>query len=245
MEWFSQDRFEVRLEWGSAAVDYLAEGTDCAVIVDVMSFSTCVSLAVENGAHIYPYPWKDESAIEYGMKRGATVANINRKFSDEGYSLSPVSIQHISDGEGLVLPSPNGSAISYRAHKAGIKVFSGCFRNMSATAHACGLFNRILLIPCGERWADGSIRPCVEDYVAAGGIIAAMGRRNCSPEALAAVAAWQFYQQQRLIPLYACASARELQARGFRNDVKLCLESDVARLSCQLYGDVYASGLSN
>ncbi len=33
MEWFSQDRFEVRLEWGLSAVDYLAGKADCAVIV--------------------------------------------------------------------------------------------------------------------------------------------------------------------------------------------------------------------
>ncbi|HGM7027521.1 TPA: 2-phosphosulfolactate phosphatase [Serratia liquefaciens] len=243
MEWYSQNRFEVRLEWGLAAVDYLAEETDCAVIVDVMSFSTCVSLAVENGARIYPYSWKDESANEYGMKIGAKVANPNRRFNGEDYSLSPVSIQNITDGEKLVLPSPNGSAISFRARDVGIEVFSGCFRNMSATANACSTFKRILIIPCGERWPDGSIRPCVEDYVAAGGIIAAIGRRNCSPEARAALAAWQFYQQQNLRPLYECSSASELQQRGFQRDVELCLETDTAKLACQLYGDVYASGL--
>ncbi|WP_215844922.1 2-phosphosulfolactate phosphatase [Candidatus Pantoea bituminis] len=242
MEWFSQDGFEVRLEWGQAAVDYLAEKADCAVIVDVMSFSTCVSLAVEKGARIYPYPWKDESANEYGMKIGAKVASPKRRFSGEGYSLSPVSVQNISDGERLVLPSPNGSTLSFRARDTGIAVFSGCLRNMSATANACGIFKRILIIPCGERWPDGSIRPCVEDYVAAGGIIDVMGRGNCSPEAQAAVAAWQFYQQQNLLPLYKCSSACELQQRGFSKDVELCLETDAAKLACQLYGNFYASG---
>ena len=113
MEWFSQDRFDVRLEWGLSAIDYLAKDADCAVIVDVMSFSTCVSLAIDNGARIYPWPWKDGSAIEYAIKIGAKTASPDRKFHSKGYSLSPVSIRSISDGESLVLPSPNGSAISF------------------------------------------------------------------------------------------------------------------------------------
>lgn len=63
MQWFSQGKFAVRLEWGRLAVEHLAGEVDCAVIVDVMSFSTCVSMAVNNGACVYPYPWKDASAI--------------------------------------------------------------------------------------------------------------------------------------------------------------------------------------
>ena len=105
MEWFSQDKFDVRLEWGLPAIDYLAGNADCVMIVDVMSFSTCVSLAVENGARIYPYPWKDESAIEYGMKVGAKTASSDRRFSGKGYSLSPASIRNISEGETLTIYS--------------------------------------------------------------------------------------------------------------------------------------------
>lgn len=45
--------------------------------------------------------------------------------------------------------------------------------------------------PCGEGWPDGMLRPAIEDYVVAGGIIAAIGRDRCSPEAEGAVAAWQ------------------------------------------------------
>lgn len=243
MEAFSQQRFGVRLEWGLSAVDYLAAEADCMVIIDVMSFSTCVSLAVDNGARIYPYQWKDPSAGQYAMKIGAKAASPERRFSGEGYSLSPVSIQHIREGERLVLPSPNGSAISFRARESGKPVFTGCLRNLSATANACRRFDRVLMIPCGERWPDGSFRPAVEDYVAAGGIIAALGRRDCSPEAQAAVAAWQHYQQQNLLPLGECASALELQQRGFEADVALCLAVDAAKQACQLYGDFYASAL--
>lgn len=239
MEWFSQLKFAVRLEWGISAVEHLAKEVDCVVIVDVMSFSTCVSLAVNNGASTYPYPWKDASAVEYGMKIGAFTASPERRFGGEGYSLSPASIKNISDGEKLVLPSPNGSAVSFKARDAGITVFSGCFRNMSATANACRAFGRVLIIPCGERWPDGSLRPCIEDYVAAGGIISAMGRENRSPEAQAAVATWQYYQNENFELLQSCSSALELTQRGFNEDVEPCLEIDKSQKECRLWGDAY------
>ena len=44
------------------------------VIVDVMSLPTYLSLAVDNGARIYPCLWKGESANEYGRKIGAKTA---------------------------------------------------------------------------------------------------------------------------------------------------------------------------
>ncbi|PLR47506.1 hypothetical protein CYR40_07830 [Chimaeribacter arupi] len=241
MTWFSQQGFEVRLEWGLPAVEYLAGEVDCVVIVDVMSFSTCVSLAVDNGARIYPYPWKDASAREYGLKIGVNTAGVDRRFSGKGYSLSPASIRSISAGESLILPSPNGSAISFRARDKGIAVFSGCFRNLVATAEACGHYKRILLIPCGERWPDGSLRPSVEDYVAAGGIITALGREQTSPEAQAAAMAYQHYRKQGPALLQACASAAELRQRGFEEDVALCLELDAGKHACRLHGDFYTA----
>lgn len=239
MTFYRQSGFEVRLEWGLPAVEYLAREVDCAVIVDVMSFSTCVSLATDNGAQIYPYPWKDDSAVKYGLQVGAHTASPARLPDDEGYSLSPTSIRTIGRGERLVLPSPNGSAISFRARECGIAVFSGCFRNMSATAEACRAFSRILLIPCGERWPDGTFRPAIEDYVAAGGIIAALGRQSASPEAQAAVAAWEYRQHDQLALLRACSSALELRERGFERDVTLCLEHDSGLNACRLQGDFY------
>ncbi|MHA6313664.1 2-phosphosulfolactate phosphatase [Pantoea sp. S-LA4] len=244
MEAFSQQRFGVRLEWGLSAVEGLASEADCIVIIDVISFSTCVSLAVDKGARIYPWPWKDDSARQYAMKIGAQAASPDRRFSGEGYSLSPVSIQNIREGESLVLPSPNGSAISFRARETGKPVFTGCLRNMTATAKACRHFDRILIIPCGERWPDGSLRPAVEDYAAAGGIIAAMGRQDYSPEAQAAVAVWQYYQAQNLQPLGECASALELQQRGFDADTVLCLQVDTAKQACRLKGEFYASAVT-
>lgn len=240
-ECYSQSEFDIRLEWGGQAVDYLARNADCVIVVDVMSFSSCVSIAVDNGARIYPFPWKDKSALEYSARRGIRTASFDRRFTGEGYSLSPKSLQHITRGESILLPSPNGSSVSFRARDAGSSVFSGCFRNINATASACRNYKRILIIPCGERWPDGSLRPSVEDYVAAGAIISAIGRKNCSSEAQAAVAAWTFHKKTDLSLLYECSSAKELKLRGFAEDVALCLEQNAAGTACKLFGDFYSN----
>lgn len=238
MQWCNQAQSDIRLEWGPAAVVYVAQDVDCIVIVDVMSFSTCVSLAVDQSAQVYPYPWKDASALTYADSIGARAASPDRLSGTGGFSLSPASMRKLAAGEKLVLPSPNGSAISFLARESGVTVFSGCFRNLSLTARACRDFRRVLVIPCGERWPDGTLRPAIEDYLAAGGIIAAIGRERCSPEAQGAVAVWQ---QMNPLSLRECSSARELQQRGFGEDVDLCLEVDSGQQACQLQGDFYTA----
>lgn len=239
MHWYSQRAFDVRLEWGIPAVEHLAGDVDAVVIIDVMSFSTCVSLAVEQGARVYPYPWKDHSVAHYALSVGAIAARSDRRFTGRGYSLSPKSLLHVRQGERLVLPSPNGSATCFKAREWGIPILTGCFRNLSATAEACRAFNRILVVPCGERWPDGSLRPCIEDYVAAGGLIAALGRRTLSPEAETAVAAWHYHQAADFASLHRCSSASELIQRGFVDDVALCLALDTGTQACYLMGDFF------
>lgn len=240
MNWYRQDAFAVRLEWGIPAIDHLAGDVDIIVIIDVMSFSTCVSVAVENGARVYPYPWKDHSVTQYAQSVGAIAANSDRRFSGQGYSLSPRTLLSVRPDEKLVLPSPNGSATCFRARERGVPVLTGCLRNLTATAKACRAFSRILIVPCGERWPDGSLRPCIEDYVVAGGIIAALAQRTLSPEAQTAVAAWHAHQSQNFAALFHCASAVELIQRGFPDDVTLCLTKDAARQPCFLTGEYFA-----
>jgi len=47
---------------------------DVLIIVDVLSFSTCVEVAVSRGARVFPYRWKDETAREYATQVGAELA---------------------------------------------------------------------------------------------------------------------------------------------------------------------------
>ncbi|MFT4270287.1 MAG: 2-phosphosulfolactate phosphatase [Pantoea sp.] len=237
--YFSQQNFDIRLEWGSLAAEYLAQDAECVIIVDVMSFSTCVSLANDQGALIAPWPWKDDSARRYATDIGAQAASIDRRFSEHTFTLSPASLLKIPSGSRLVLPSPNGSTVAFKAREKGVTVFSAGLRNCQATANACRHFHSILLIPCGERWPDGSLRPAIEDYVAAGGIIAALGERCRSPEAEMALAAYQSAQQHDFAALRQCASALELIERGFATDVDLCLAQDKSQVACQLIDNFF------
>ena len=119
--WHSQDRHVVRLDWGPTAAEGLttyavAAGSPvCAVVVDVLSFTTCVSVALDGGTTVHPYPWKDDSAEAFAAARGATLAvPRSRSRHGGGVSLSPSSIRAAGPLRDLVLPSPNGSTIAAR-----------------------------------------------------------------------------------------------------------------------------------
>jgi 2-phosphosulfolactate phosphatase len=236
MSFFSQSFFDVRLEWGMAAVEHLAHDATCIVIIDVMSFSTCVSIAADRQALLFPYPWKDSTAAEYAQFRQAETAHFDRRFFGQGFSLSPQSLLTLESGNRLVLPSPNGSAITFKARNSKAKVFSASLRNLRATARACQGFSKILIVPCGEKWPDGGLRPALEDLYAAGGIASLLQEKSLSPEAQAAAAIYRVTSREQL---RECSSARELIERGFASDVDLCLEADVSELACQLIDEAF------
>lgn len=121
---YDQREFDLRCEWGSVGVSQLLPHSDAIAIVDVLLFSTCVDIAVGNGAIVYPYQWKDESAKDYADSLDAILANSRHKF-DTSYSLSPASLVHLPAGSRLVLPSPNGSSLSLATGQT--PTFAGCF----------------------------------------------------------------------------------------------------------------------
>lgn len=214
---FNQAEFDLRCEWGERGVAQLAPISDVVIIVDVLSFSTCVDIATDNGATIFPYQWKSELAIDYARSVNAELAS-DRRLS-KGYSLSPSSLLNIPAGTKLVLPSPNGSALSLMTRQ--IPTLAGCLRNCQASANfvqSCG--TKIAVIPAGERWEDGSLRPAWEDLVGAGAILSYLNG-SLSPEAEAAVAAFYSFQDTLASVLKRCSSGKELIARGFSQDVEL------------------------
>ena len=119
-----QAAYARRLEWGLAGARALvadARPGDVAVVVDVLSFTTTLTVAVEQGLVVHPYPWRAEEAAAYAAERGATLAVGRREGLTTGsVSLSPVSFLGVSGVERVVLPSPNGSAISFALAEAGL-----------------------------------------------------------------------------------------------------------------------------
>lgn len=251
--WHSQDRHVVRLDWGPAAAEALtayavAAGSPvCAVVVDVLSFTTCVSVAVDAGTRVHPYRWKDESARAFADSLGATLAQTRSATRTSGaVSLSPASIRAAGHLHHLVLPSPNGSTTSALLAGAGAVVLAASLRNRSAVAawlvdwlestSRAGTQPAVVVVPAGERWPDGSLRPAVEDLWGAGAVVTALaaalehraGPLLLSPEAEAALAAWLAVEGRVAAALHECASGRELVEQGWPSDVVIAGELDAS-----------------
>src|ERR1700730_4766356 len=153
---FDQTDYEVRCEWGLRGLSALGPASDVVVIVDVLSFSTAVDIAIANGASVLPYTWKDDSSGQFADEKRALLAS-DRSVPGE-YSLSPASLRSIAAHTALVLPSPNGSTLCLSTK--GIPTFTACLRNAPAVARCTSKFgSRIALIPAGERWSDDTLRP--------------------------------------------------------------------------------------
>lgn len=225
----------MRCEWGMQGVEHLAPISDVVIIVDVLSFCTCVDVAVGRGAQVYPFGFRNDSARTYAVVVGARLAAPQRRAG--GYTLSPASLLTIPPETRLVLPSPNGSTLSVGTGDT--PTLAGCLRNArTVAAVASTLGERIAVIPAGERWRDGSLRPAWEDWVGAGAIIAHLpGAR--SPEADAALAAYRNALPDLAALLCRCSSGKELIAAGYAADVDLAAALDVSAVAPQLVDGAY------
>lgn len=226
---FNQSEFNIKLEWGLPGIEQLASVSEVIIIVDTLSYSTCVEIAVTNGAKIYPYKYKDDSAIDYAKSVGAELANRDRNSS--GYTLSPVSLINIPSNTKLVLPSPNGSTLSLAT--GNIPTICGGLRNAKAVAeYAMTIGKNISVIPAGERWQEkfaskGTIRFAIEDLIGAGAVISFLNGR-LSPESKSALAVFESVEENLLEEIKNCSSGKELIERGFEEDVNLACEINVS-----------------
>ncbi|MFI5530470.1 2-phosphosulfolactate phosphatase [Kitasatospora sp. NPDC051853] len=233
--WSAQAGYGVRFEWGPVGAARLARaGAAALVVVDVLSFTTAVSVAVERGTRVYPYPWRDDTAREFAAGHGADLAVGRRQASPRApWSLSPAALRTAPFTPRLVLPSPNGSAIAAAAE--GLPVYAACLRNATAVARhlhreGYGTPERPLaVVAAGERWPDGSLRPAVEDLLGAGAVIAALpgSAARLSPEAALAALALRA-DPDPAATVRSCASGRELADGGWPQDVAVAVETDAS-----------------
>ncbi len=228
---------DVRCEWGLEGIAALRETSEVIIIVDVLSFSTCVDIAAARGAQVYPCQWKDKRAMALASSLQAELA----MWGDEnihGYALSPSTLLSVPSGARLVLPSPNGSALSLET--GNVPTFTGCLRNAATIAHkAQSLGRRISLIPAGERWSKGGLRFALEDLIGAGSIIAHLSGVR-SPEAELAVAAYTRFQYVLLETLQGCESGLELIERGRSADLELAAALNVSQCAPYLREGSYS-----
>lgn len=221
--YYHQSEFDIRCEWGQNAVLELAPLSDVVIVIDVLSFSTSVEIATNQGAIVFPYRWKDESVYVYAESVGAEVADHSNK---RGWKLAPSSLLNLPRGVRLVLPSPNGSTLSLST--GGTATIAGCIRNCEAVAaHAMKRGRIISLIMAGERWEDDTLRPCFEDLVGAGSIIRHL-RGKRSPESIAAVAAFENASGDLHALLRQCSSGKEKIEKREADDIRLAAEINIS-----------------
>lgn len=227
-DWATQSGFGVRLCWGTAGLAALADDADAVALVDVLRFTTALDVATAAGAVVHPTPWPfDRTRIP--LPDGAEIADGS---GPRALSLSPASLSAVRLGEVVVLPSANGSHLSALAAASYATVAGGCLRNATAVARwldDAAEGGDIAVVPCGERWPDGGLRPAVEDLLGAGAIVSALaGERSCSPEAAAAKAAFEAARPEMAAALADSASGRELRVKGLEDDVAWASQVDVS-----------------
>jgi 2-phosphosulfolactate phosphatase len=214
----------VGCEWGAAGIEHLRDETDVFIVVDVLSFTTCVDIAVSRGAWVYPYRWNDFSSAEFANQIGGILAGSTHK---PGFSLSPSALLEISAGVKLILPSPNGSTLSLMTGQT--PTLAACLRNARSVAQAARrMGERISVIPGGERWKDGSLRVAIEDWLGAGAVIHHLGGHR-SAEAELACRSFESSKDHLNGLLENSLSGRELIERNRIGDIHLAAQMDSSR----------------
>lgn len=203
-----------RLAWGRAGARAAAARGDVLVVVDVLSFSSAVATAVERGAVVHP------GARGEAAPPGAERAVPRSRVPAEGrFSLSPLTFLGAASGTRVHLPSPNG-ALCVREAAELPHVLVGSLLNAGAVARAAAAAGPpVTVLACGERYADGSMRVALEDYLGAGAVLAAMPARP-EGDATTCARAFRIARGRLLRMLRECASGRELADRGFGGDVE-------------------------
>ncbi|MFE3445041.1 2-phosphosulfolactate phosphatase [Nocardia sp. NPDC059180] len=238
---FGQGDFDVRLDWGPLGATTVR--ADVSVVVDVLSFSTSVTVAVERGMRVFPFRWKGEHAEKFAAMNNAVLAvgrlEATKRGSVPAPSLSPAGLLACELIPRLVLPSPNGSAIAEALRATGSTIAAGCLRNASAVAEwlvpALESRRSVAVVAAGERWSDDdSLRPALEDHLGAGAILSrlvALGYGDrFSPEAWAAVDLFDAGVDHLSERMHNCVGGRELTSKGFSADVDVAADIDASSL---------------
>lgn len=244
-----QEAYRVRFERGEhGALGLLSRrppDVQVAIVVDVLSFSTAVDVAVSRGAQIFPSRFKSlaESAQIATMYDALLAVPRSDRSDASPYTLSPSTLDALPSGARLVLPSPNGARCVRAAYDRRVPdVIVGCLRNARAVAAfaqtRAGRKGAIAVIAAGERWADGTLRPAIEDDLGAGAILAALDLDAAySPEARYAAYAFGAMRDALADAVRDSVSGRELAEAGYGDEIRWSLEVDVSSTVPLLHDD--------
>lgn len=136
----------VLLAWGDAGARKLATVSDVVVLVDVLRFTTAVSMLCARGC-----------AVEVGADAS-------------GDLLCPTRIDEIAASSQVVVGSVNGSAIASTLDDVEVPVVAASLVNARAVADYLRDFDVVALVPCGEMTDNGLRRASYEDALGAGAV---------------------------------------------------------------------------
>lgn len=222
--YYNQEKFDTRFEWGLQGVLKLSEISDITVIIDILSFTTCVEIATNKGAEILPYQYNDFSNLKnYALENNAIIAE---KRSKNTLSLSPNSLLNIEKNTKLILPSPNGSTLSLSSKSK--YTFACCLRNYQAVAEYINkIGGKVAIIASGEKWEDNSLRPAIEDLLGAGALISKL-KGSLSPESEIAKSVFESNTNKVSDLIKESISGQELIEKGYPEDVELATELNIS-----------------
>lgn len=244
---YGQAGFGCRFEWGLRGARAAAERGDILIIVDVLSFTSAVTAAVEHGADIFPYPMHD-GAEAFARQVGAELRTAE-SVPAGSRTLSPLLYGPSDAGKRYVVRSPNGATCARHA-RAAPALLAGCLRNAAAVAEAANRLRAdtdaaVTVIASGEKWknvreGENTLRPCIEDYLGAGAILASLDGDR-SPEAELCAAAFRAVEGRVDALVWDSASGRELRAWQFEEDVRFCARLNVSTAVPRLAGDHFTT----
>jgi 2-phosphosulfolactate phosphatase len=237
--WPSDSR--VHVEWGAIGARLAASRRDIVVIVDVLSFSTSVTVVLANGGT--PFSYSNQEIQENGGREkvenqlNAQIISRDRASTQSRFSLSPVSLKAVTPKDRIVLTSINGAHCVSAASKSPI-IIIGALTNRRATAEAITRLlrlneaSRCTLVACGELWSSifpdqEGMRPSIEDLIGAGAIAQALSSEfSLSMEAQNAVDAFESNRDDLHHVLSNSISGRQLISREYGGDVELASQLD-------------------
>jgi len=105
-DWDGRPKSGIRFEWGPSGAAGLAAEAACLVVVDVLSFTTTVSIAVQKGIRVLPFRLPDgpdttaeraaaqKAAAIHAQRSGARPAAVRSAVTaDIAWSLSPAHLR--------------------------------------------------------------------------------------------------------------------------------------------------------
>lgn len=229
-----QSAHGVRFDWGPVGALAVADRVDVAVVVDVLSFTTTLSVAADLGTVVLPYPSTADDAAAYASQHRATLAVPRSQAGAGDLSVSPMSLRSAAPVARLVLPSPDGATIACSLDGVSTTVVGASLRNARAVADWIAREHdaetaTVAIVAAGETWGNGSLRPAVEDLWGAGAVLAALEDHDwpgLSPEAAMAADVYRLVGGRELSHLRACASGVALIDAGHPDDVEVAAEVD-------------------